>query len=371
GTLDNVQDLIDAITDEDKKAELQADLDTAQDLLNDKLAAEQAEKERQEAAEDAVKDLFKDEDVASGELKPGVDQGTLDNVQDLIDAITDEDKKAELQADLDTAQDLLDQMNMTTGEVEVNEFVVGADNNIIGTYNGDVKRVAVTVNGTEYRGGTLADGMLRFYSLDKIKNVDDEVVIRGLDQNGRVLDTKTVALSKRVTSGTISPNTVVIPGDNNITGTYTGDVRKVIVTVNGTEYRGGTLIAGEFKFYSLDKIRNVTDEVVITALDSKDKVLDTKTVQVSNPQTSGTISPDTLTIPGDKNMTGTYAGDVKRVVVTVNGIEYRGGTVENGVIKFYTLDKIRSVTDVVSITAFDAYGKELDRKEVILQASTK
>ncbi|EUJ22067.1 hypothetical protein PGRAN_13423, partial [Listeria grandensis FSL F6-0971] len=125
--LDDVQILIDALEDEDKKAELQADLDTAQDLLNDKLAAEQAEKERQEAAEGALKDLFKDEDVASGALKPDVDQGTLDNVQDLIDAITDEDKKAELQADLDTAQDLLnDKLAAEQAEKERQEAAEGA-----------------------------------------------------------------------------------------------------------------------------------------------------------------------------------------------------------------------------------------------------
>ncbi|MBC1475984.1 hypothetical protein HB852_15310, partial [Listeria grandensis] len=42
----------------------------------------------------------------------------------------------------------------------------------------------------------------------------------------------------------------------------------------------GTFTDGEFKFYSFDKVKSVTDEVIITALDKAGNVLDTKTVSV-------------------------------------------------------------------------------------------
>ncbi|WP_390892538.1 immunoglobulin-like domain-containing protein [Listeria booriae] len=37
---------------------------------------------------------------------------------------------------------------------------------------------------------------------------------------------------------------------------------------------------GEFKFYSFDKVKSVTDEVIIVALDKAGNVLDTKTIEV-------------------------------------------------------------------------------------------
>ncbi|EUJ18235.1 hypothetical protein PGRAN_15877 [Listeria grandensis FSL F6-0971] len=460
GDIDNVQDLIDAVTDEDKKAELQKELDKAQELLNEREEA-QAELDRQEEASDAVKELFTDDDVNSGALKPGVDQGNIDNVQDLIDAVTDEDKKAELQKELDKAQDILDAMKASKGELTPNEFLVGTDksvvgtftgnvkkislringkehtggslkldgsfsfysqihnikktddvfvvgydqygqelsvkkvnfvatpategkiipaemsipghSNITGTYTGDVKSIIVTVNDIEYKGGTLVDGEFKFYSLDKIKSVNDVVVVKALDAAGNVLDTQTVKLNGKevALTGIITPNEVSIPGDKNITGTYEGDVKSVIVTVNGTEYRGGTLANGEFKFYSQDKIMNVNDIVTIKAVDAKGNVLDTKTVTIKSSKTTGILSPNTMIIPGDNNIRGTYTGNVKKVVVTVNGKEYRGGTIANGEFKFYSLDKIKSVDDVVIMTAFDSEGKELDKKIIQIEAPNK
>ncbi|WP_376699164.1 immunoglobulin-like domain-containing protein [Listeria booriae] len=37
---------------------------------------------------------------------------------------------------------------------------------------------------------------------------------------------------------------------------------------------------GEFKFYSHDKVKSVTDEVIIVVLDKAGNVLDTKTIEV-------------------------------------------------------------------------------------------
>ncbi|WP_430536755.1 immunoglobulin-like domain-containing protein, partial [Listeria rocourtiae] len=75
---------------------------------------------------------------------------------------------------------------------------------------------------------------------------------------------------------------------------------------------------------------------------------------------------------GDKNITGTYTGDVKSVVVTVNGTAYKGGTFNaDGTFKFYALDKIKSADDVIAIQAFDKVGKVLDTQTIIAAALAK
>lgn len=97
---------------------------------------------------------------------------------------------------------------------------------------------------------------------------------------------------------------MTIPGDNNITGTYTGDVSRIEVSVDDGEFKkGGTVVSGTFKFYSyglvtkvtvgttvysdgtfklyiLGKITSVTDTVSIAAYDKAGKLLDNKVLTV-------------------------------------------------------------------------------------------
>ncbi|MBC1800040.1 toxin Cry1Ac domain D-VI-related protein [Listeria booriae] len=101
--IDDAKNLVNAIQDETKKAELLEKLDKAQDLLNEK----NAEKARQEAAEVGLKDLFNGNDV-NGKIKDTTNQEAIDKVQDLINKVTDPTIKADLQKDLDRAQELLD-----------------------------------------------------------------------------------------------------------------------------------------------------------------------------------------------------------------------------------------------------------------------
>ncbi|WP_311769501.1 immunoglobulin-like domain-containing protein [Listeria grandensis] len=69
------------------------------------------------------------------------------------------------------------------------------------------------------------------------------------------------------------------------------------------------------------------DIVTIQALDKANKVLDTKSVMVkaANVTTIGSVTPGIFTI-GDKNLIGTYTHDVKSIILTVNGVNYKGGT---------------------------------------------
>ncbi|EUJ17207.1 hypothetical protein PGRAN_16222, partial [Listeria grandensis FSL F6-0971] len=80
----------------------------------------------------------------------------------------------------------------------------------------------------------------------------------------------------------------------------------------------------------------------------------------------GTITPSTFKVPGDTRLTATYTGDVKSVIVTINGTKHKGGTVSDGTVSFYIGNKIASTSDVVTIEAIGVDGKVLDTKNVTI-----
>lgn len=257
------------------------------------------------------------------------------------------------------------------GTITPAKFKLGTDKNITGSYTGDVSKVDVTVDGVKYNGGEVKNGQFTFYAVDKIKQADAVVIVTAYNKNGDKLDQKTVNVEdQRPTVGTISPADFKIGTDKFITGAYTGAVSKVKVTVNGTDYQGGSVTNGQINFYAFDKIKNASDVVVVTAYDAKGKELDQKTVNVT---TAAPIAADVTatdyTLATDKNITGTYKGDVATFEVTVNGTNYRGGTKNptSSTYSFYAYDKIKAKTDVVTVKALDKNGNTLKQTALVIK----
>ncbi|MBA3926457.1 toxin Cry1Ac domain D-VI-related protein, partial [Listeria rustica] len=126
----NAQTLINQVTDADKKAALQADLEKAKTQLSDKEAQTQAEKEAQETAREAVNNLFENKDP-NGNITVGITQEDITNAQNLINQITDTDKKAVLQADLEQAKaQLAEKEAQTQAEKEAQDKAREAVNNL-------------------------------------------------------------------------------------------------------------------------------------------------------------------------------------------------------------------------------------------------
>ncbi|MBC1575031.1 hypothetical protein HB900_11220 [Listeria booriae] len=253
-----------------------------------------------------------------------------------------------------------------TGTVTADDFNVGTDRNITGKYTGDVKSIKVRVGDVTYSGGTLTDGNFTFYASDKITSTTQVVFVDGYDANGNRIATSAVstAVILPATSGTITPATYKIPADRTLTATYTGDVKTVKVTINGTVYTGGTVSGGNVSFYIGDKITSTSDVVKITALDAYGRTLQTKDVTIqSSVVIPNVVTPATFTI-GTSYLTGTYSGNVKTVKVKINDVVYSGGTVEDGRISFYIGNKVTSVSDSVIIYGYDANGTQVDMKTV-------
>ncbi|MBC2002316.1 hypothetical protein HCA78_00950 [Listeria booriae] len=83
-----------------------------------------------------------------------------------------------------------------SSEITTANYTVGA-NNITGTFEGDVRKLAISINGTKYYGGSLAtDDTYKFYVLDKKIKTTDEVIIYGYDAIGGLLTQKIVTITE-------------------------------------------------------------------------------------------------------------------------------------------------------------------------------
>lgn len=166
-----------------------------------------------------------------------------------------------------------------------------------------------------------------------------------------------------VATGMVTPANFTLGKSKYIEGTYTGDVAKVTTIVNGTSYSGGTVADGKIKIYVYDKIKSLSDEVMITAHDKEGKLLDTKAVTIE----AGTVMPANFKLGTDKYLGGTYTGNIVKVKMTVNDTTYSGGSLTDGIFKVYAYDKIKNANDKVIITAYDKNGEQLDQKPVIVE----
>ncbi|WP_439443090.1 immunoglobulin-like domain-containing protein [Listeria aquatica] len=243
------------------------------------------------------------------------------------------------------------------------------DRNITGTFTGDVVTAKLYVDG-EYRsaGGTFENGEFTYYAQAQDLKVGQTVYLVAFDKNGKELDRKPVQIKAPDTKGTITP-LVYTEGDRNITGTFTGDVVMAKLYVDG-EYRsaGGAFENGEFTYYAQAQDLKVGQTVYLVAFDKNGKELDRKPVQIKAPDTKGTITPLVYT-EGDRNITGTFTGDVVTAKLFVDG-EYRGrgGAFENGEFTYYAQTQDLKVGQTVYLVALDKNGKELDRKPVQIKA---
>ncbi|MBC1792493.1 immunoglobulin-like domain-containing protein [Listeria booriae] len=265
-----------------------------------------------------------------------------------------------------------------TGTVVADPFVIHTSKNVTGTVTGDVKTLKLVYDGVTYTGGTIAtDKAFTFYALDKILNKSKSARIDGYDANGNKIATSTITLtdsqdnSSTVGTGTVVADDFKLGTSKNITGKYTGDVKSIKVRVGDTTYAGGTLADGDFSFYALDKITSLSQVVFVDGYDKNGNKIATSIVSITSsaPAVASIVTPASYTVPGDKYLTGTYTGDIKSVVVTINGTDYTGGTVADGAINFWIGDKISSTNDVVTIKGYNTAGALVSTKIVNLIAA--
>ncbi|MBC1779149.1 toxin Cry1Ac domain D-VI-related protein [Listeria booriae] len=406
-----IQNLVNEVTNPAEKAKLQADLNKAQAQLDAKAEAAE-DTQRQEAAKKAVEDLFNNNDV-TGTIKDMTNQVAIDKAKELVAAVTDADKKAELTAQLDEAQE---QLNIRTAKIGVSQLF--NNNDVTGTikdavtqaYINAIQNLVNEVTNPAEKAKLQADLNKAQAQLDAkaeaaedtqrqeaakkavedlfnnndttgtIKeNTTQEAIDNAKELVATITDTdKKAELEKAITEAqkqlteretkvevTGKGNTFTLQQDRYLTGTYTGDATSMSVDINGKRYYGGTVKNGEFSFYALDKIAKETDKVLVN-LHGADKSIQTTFAVVVKSPTKITSSAYKLK---DSNITGTFNNtDITKMNIVVNGKTYWGGTVANGEFKFYALDKITSATDEVTMNFFNANNELIISKNLTITA---
>ncbi|MBC1357113.1 immunoglobulin-like domain-containing protein [Listeria booriae] len=252
-----------------------------------------------------------------------------------------------------------------------NNFAVGLDNYVKGTYTGNVAKLGLEVNGSLLQVINATGTPYQYYAKGKILSNTDQVYVISYDATNKQLQKVKVNITQQ-TAGTVSPAQFYIGKDNYVTGSLTGDVKKLSLTINGVEGQQINVAAPNFKYYANNLIRNTTDNVIVKGYDAAGKLLDSKTVIVSKDQgQAGTItSADTFKIGKDSYVTGAYTGDVSKVELQVNGATLQRINVTGGTIKYYAKNNITKATDVVKLVGYNSSGVVVSTKTVPVAATT-
>ncbi|MBC2263628.1 hypothetical protein HCB37_03765 [Listeria booriae] len=339
--IDAAQAKVNAVTDATAKADLQTKVDKAQTELN----ARTAETQREAAAKTSVNNLFINNDPTN-HIKDTTTQALIDAAQTKVKAVTDATVKAELQAQVDKAQAEFDakkaeQQRETDAKKAINDLFIGNDpaNNIKET------TTQAAVDAAQAKVDAITDPTVKAELQKQIDKAQSQ------------LDGATPVV------GTAAKYTV---GDLYITGTYTGPATALSLDVNGKRYYGGEIKDGKFKFYALDKSLKVGDVVKLNLYNANKEIKQTINIQVVEPL-KVTVADYKI---GDNNLTATYNNpDITQIGLVVDGKKYWGGEVADGKVKYYALDKIKSVNSVVTMNFYDASNNIIATKQVKLLAS--
>ncbi|MBC1474995.1 autolysin modifier protein [Listeria grandensis] len=258
----------------------------------------------------------------------------------------------------------------TAGTVVVNAaYYVGYDNNVKATVSGDATKVYLLVGDTKYTTVPV-NGSFQYYAKDKITSTTQNAYIVATDASGRELSRAKVTLKDgNLLKGAVTANGFTISDSSYVSGSFTGSVSKVAISVNGTVYPAVAVGANnKFQYYAKDKIKNTTDVVKVIGYNSEGTSIATTTVTVTGPDSlTGTITPNpsNFVISTDAYVKGTFTGNVKYVSLVVNSVESaKVNVVDATNWQYYAKGKITNPTDVVSVKGYNAAGTLVDTKTI-------
>lgn len=210
--------------------------------------------------------------------------------------------------------------------------------------------------------------------VDTSREGDYDVTYSATDSIGiKTVKTLTMHVKKTVpeTSGTIAPKDYTV-GEQNITGSFTGDVSQIELYVNGIrKSNGGSFSDGKFIYNVGDQNLKSTDHVTMNAYDRTGKILQKDVVvNVKDVVTVGAIAPNDYTV-GDSSITGNFTGDVKQIALYINGNRVsETGPFSNGRFTYNVSEEHIKATDKVTMNAYDQKGKLL-QKDVVVHVKNK
>ncbi|OQO53458.1 hypothetical protein BH736_08440 [Enterococcus hirae] len=328
--IDAAKAKVDALANSDAKTALLAKITTAQNALN-------AEVEKENAATEAVNALFNGDTP-----KPENTQEQINAAKAKVDALTNETVKTALLAKITAAQQALDEATEEAAKVQAATEAVNA------LFNGDTPKPENTqeqINAAKAKVDALKASETKTELLAKIQKAQE------------ALEEK----SKQTL--TLNPYTL---GDQYVTGTITGNIKKFQLIVNGQTYEPGfKLKNGKLEVYVGNRVPEGTTEFTLIAFNPAGTQVASQTVQVQAPS----LSVDKFVL-GSEYMTGSYQGNsINKFRLTVDGKVYEPGfKLENGKFEVYIGSKITGSSKVIKLEALDKAGKTIVEQNVTVEA---
>ncbi|MEW4423839.1 immunoglobulin-like domain-containing protein [Enterococcus hirae] len=252
---------------------------------------------------------------------------------------------------------------LVKSELKPQEYHVG-DVNITGTYTGDMSLGRLTVNGKVVSwGGSFKDGQFSYYvGAGKLK-VGDKVVLDGYNKEKELIDSKEIEVISE-SSGSIDQVDAYQLGDSTITGTYTGDIHKGKLVVNGEVVSwGGTYKDGKFSYYVNSQIIKAGDQATIQGYDKFDTPLgDPQPVTIG--EQLGQLT-EAHRVGISTVIEGNYTGDVYQGILLVNGEKVsQGGSFKDGKFSYYVGNLKVSEDDQVVLMGANNRGQQIPGSEI-------
>ncbi|WP_159457889.1 MULTISPECIES: immunoglobulin-like domain-containing protein [unclassified Listeria] len=266
----------------------------------------------------------------------------------------------------------------TEGTITITDpFYIGYDEAIKSTVSGDVAKVYLQVDGTDYKAIS-AEGSFEYLVEHEITSLSQEVYLVAVDESGKELSRAKVELKDGdLLRGSVSADAFIVGVSNYVAGTYEGSIAKVALVVNGTVYPAvGVVGEDTFQYYAKDKITSLTDNVEVLGYNPEGKLIYRTAVLINGPGSiQGTITEDSsdYIMITDSYIRGTFTGGVKYISLVVNNMEYaKVGVIDSINWQYYAKDKITSPNDTVVIRAYNAAGALVDEERInVLQEPRK
>ncbi|HGF7598990.1 TPA: immunoglobulin-like domain-containing protein [Enterococcus hirae] len=258
---------------------------------------------------------------------------------------------------------------LVKSELKPQEYHVG-DVNITGTYTGDMSLGRLTVNGKVVSwDGSFKDGQFSYYvGVGKLK-VGDKVVLDGYNKEKELIDSKEIEVISE-SSGSIDQVDTYKLGDSTITGTYTGDIHKGKLVVNGEVISwGGTYKDGKFSYYVNSQIIKAGDQATIQGYDKFDTPLGDPQPVTIREQLGQLTEAHRVGI--STVIEGNYTGDVYQGILLVNGEKVsQGGSFKDGKFSYYVGNLKVSEDDQVVLMGANNRGQQIPGSEIDVTIQT-
>ncbi|MEY8446696.1 immunoglobulin-like domain-containing protein, partial [Enterococcus ratti] len=186
------------------------------------------------------------------------------------------------------------EITIQTPKLTVENYTLGQEY-IKGQTVGEAKQFKLVVDGKEFSAGfkLLENNQFEVYAKNKVQSNSKKVVLKVLNGEGTEIATQEVAVQQPA----LEVNYYKVNTDY-ITGTYTGDVKKFKLIVDGQEYFPGfkLLANNQFEVYAKNKVSASSKSITLVSLNAQGKETQRQAVSVINTAIETTLTEATTTV---------------------------------------------------------------------------